>query len=110
VSSTVDRVPASSQARCDRCGWHSYPIQNEPTVKRWAEQHDEVCPNPPPPRNGALMDCGCWNNAVAGSTVGETRALCPTHYVLALMVKANVDEPDGIRVGNVWTVPVGDGS
>ena len=92
------------QGRCDRCGWHTWPLEREKEAEGLVKLHDKACPNPMPPRNGALMDCGCWNNASPGSCVGETREKCPVHGD-ALMVEANVPEPEGTRHGNIWTQP-----
>lgn len=45
-------------------------------------------------RWGGMLACGCWWHAPAGAVAGQTTALCPTHGS-ALMVRANVEEPDG---------------
>jgi hypothetical protein len=34
------------QARCERCGWHSYPVAFAKQAERWDEAHMPKCPNP----------------------------------------------------------------
>ena len=104
MSATVNTEPRSWQARCERCGWHTWPTDSKSWAESMAMAHDKVCPNPKPPRNGGLMACGCWNNVPAGCAVGEFREECPLHG-LTVMVKANVAEPEGVSHGHLWTCP-----
>lgn len=88
----VRTEPASHQAVCATCGWHTVPLVNEKRAKTFAEQHREVCPNPPPPRNGALLDCGCWCYAMPGTVAGQSIEQCPEHGS-AGVVACNVPAP-----------------
>lgn len=42
-----DDVNGGYQARCARCGWHSYPTAFRKQAQQWADLHTlTVCPNP----------------------------------------------------------------
>ena len=38
---------AYRQARCDRCGWHSFPTIFRKQALQWAELHKEHCDDKP---------------------------------------------------------------
>jgi len=90
------------QARCERCGWHSYPVQFAKQAELWDEAHAPVCPNPKPPRSGALAECGCWSHAAPGMAAGESYDTCPLHG-RTLLVRMNVPEPVGEATSLQWT-------
>lgn len=96
-------VTTRFQADCDNCGWHTREADQKHWVVRMVEQHKRVCPNPDPLRNGALMECGCWNYAPAGASVGFVEG-CPVHGSVEA-VTMNVPEPDGQSHGHLWTEP-----
>lgn len=45
----IEEVPASRQAVCDLCGWHTVPYRNLPLVQRLEAAHREDCPRKPVP-------------------------------------------------------------
>jgi hypothetical protein len=93
MSHTEVRIdPASYQAICNTCGWHTVPMSNQKRTAALAKAHEAVCPNPPEPRMGATMGCGCWWYATPGSYAGVTRADCPLHSNV-MLVDANVPAP-----------------
>lgn len=92
------------QADCDRCGWHTREADGD-RGKQWVEymvaEHEKSCPNPPPPRCGALMKCGCWYYALPGDEAGRTKAECPLHG-LVVAIKMNVDAPPHDPRTGLW--------
>lgn len=91
------------QASCPCCGWHTREVETRGWVHMMGAAHEKSCPNRPPPLNGALMECGCWHNAMPGSSAGMTREVCPVHGD-TLMVMANVPLPDGAENVRGWAL------
>lgn len=85
----VAEEPATYQANCTHCGWHTRPSYAKAVTMRLARQHVDSCPHPLRPI-GALMSCGCWWHALPGTEVGVTERTCPVHGDV-LMVEANVE-------------------
>lgn len=102
MTCTIDKEPARYQAVCGDCAWHTPWLRNANQAAHFGDQHEAVCPNPPPPRNGALAECGCWCYASPGSEAGRTRDKCPIHGDV-LLVKMNMPEPKGEKHGHLWT-------
>ena len=92
MSARIRTEPETHQAVCDHCGWHTIPMRERGNVERLGVLHDKTCPAPPPPRNGALMRCGCWTFKVVGGLSEGNRAWCDIHGS-TFYEKMNVPEP-----------------
>jgi len=99
---TINTEPATHQATCASCGWHTVPMRNRKRAEHLGRQHERVCPSPPPPRMGARTSCGCWNLAMPGRRVGAPLD-CPVHGATVVeQVNISAPRPDP---GGQW-IPV----
>lgn len=81
------------QADCVRCGWHTRQSRDRSWIEQLARAHKGACPNPPPPREGGILHCGCWAYVMPGTVAGSDHWRCPNGHGPQLVVTCNVDEP-----------------